>query len=141
MKSPLLFALILTAGQIGSALAGGAFFAAPGKYLLSPEITLTISREAERHPQFMLTYSSGGGSGKVMTGAEPNDPFLVFWDGGKQTLWWATPSMIGYFDVSTRGSTRSSSRERRIPLATSDNFRPGPPEFLAELERRLPAQP
>lgn len=143
MKSAiLLITLVTVVFQFARAAEEPKFFAAKGQYVLSPEITLVITDNAEsRLAQYMLNYTSGGGSGQEITAAKPGDPFLIYWDRDTQTLWWATSVRIGYCDISKQLSARSSSHDRSKAFSDSDEFPPRPAVFITEVERTLHVQP
>lgn len=145
MKSPLLLLLLICITaifQFARASDEPKFFAARGSYAVSPEITLVVSNDPEtKFPKYMLNYKSGGGNGQEISTAKPADPFLIYWDRGTQTLWWATSVRVGYCDVSKRSSARSSSHDRAKAFHDYDKFPPRPVVFLTEMERTLPAQP
>ncbi len=148
MKSLLiLITLITVAFQSARAADKPTFFAARGTYRLSATTTLIVSEE-EQTPHYSLksevqqnntgtTVSHGG----ELTGAKTGESFLIYWDTDSQTLWWATARRLGYCDIRTPQSARSSSHDRATPFKDYDKFPTRPAAFMTELEHSLPIRP
>lgn len=86
----------------------------------------------------MLIFASGGGNGVTLSTEHPSDPFLIYWDATTQTLRCGTAQSIGYLDVHTPHSGRSSSHPRSVPLHDYDQFPSVPAVFTTELDRAIP---
>jgi hypothetical protein len=71
-----------------------------------------------------------------MNSAKVGEAFLMYWDSGTQTLWWATTQAIGYKHLGVPNSTHSATFldparvDRQIPKV-----------FLAEVDRTLRNNP
>ena len=143
--SLLLIAFIIVAFRCAHAADKPTFFAARGEYRLSATTILTISEE-EQTPHYALksevqqnnTATTVFHSGKL-TGS--SESFLIYWDADSQTLWWATPRRLGYCDIRSPQSARSSAHDRATPFHDYDKFPTRPAVFMAEIERSLPIQP
>ena len=136
----ILFAVLMPfAGQAAETT----FFSQEGKYALPSGTTLTISQDELGHQdvRVVLAFAGGGDSAETLNSVKPSDPFLVYWDGTTQTLWWGSTRSFGYLDVQQPGSPVRGVRARTAPAQADHPFRSMPAVFAAELDRRIPAHP
>lgn len=131
--------LLITLAPLCTASEQPVFFSSPGKYLLQPGLVLLISEEGEnRLPKLTLQFSRAAGWNHTLEVEHQGDPYLVYWDAGTQMLWWGTPQSVGYIDVKEPDSFASDIHRRTERFHDYEHFPPRPPEFVAELERRMP---
>jgi hypothetical protein len=110
------------------------FYRAAGEYALPEKMTLAIASE---QGELAYTLKTGLTEGRTSIGggmnrAKVGEAFLMYWDSGTQTLWWATTQAIGYQHLSAPNSTESATF---VDPARVD--RPIPKVFLAEVDRTL----
>jgi len=113
------------------------FYRAAGEYALPEEMALAIASE---QGQLAYTLKTGPTEGRTIGGgmnsAKVGEAFLMYWDSGTQTLWWATTQAIGYKHLGVPNSTHSATFldparvDRQIPKV-----------FLAEVDRTLRNNP
>ena len=134
-----LFLLIASIWPLVCIAAESAFYSHEGTYTLSPTTSVTIAADESSH-LLKATLTSGGGS-VTLGSAHPGDPFLVYWDAAKQTLWWATTQNVGNWIVQDPHRSAGMTTTRTSPAIRDDQIAGIPPVFAAELAHSLPRRP